>query len=62
MRHSRAARRCGFRFIDPCCTDLRTAPNAFSWLFGGIACPVLVAIGGLAVPPFWNYADRSGEA
>jgi MFS family permease len=38
-----------------------TSPQ-FSWVFGGIACVVVVAIGGFVVRPFWNYDTRVDHA
>ena len=31
---------------------------SFSWVFGGIACAVVVLIAGVLVRPFWNYAGK----
>jgi hypothetical protein len=30
----------------------------FSWVAGGIACMVVVAVAGVLVRPFWNYDTR----
>jgi hypothetical protein len=30
----------------------------FSWVFGGLACAVVVLIAGVLVRPFWNYAGK----
>jgi MFS family permease len=34
----------------------------FSWVAGGIACALVVAVAGFAVRPFWNYDSRLGPA
>jgi MFS family permease len=34
----------------------------FSWVAGGIACAVVVAVGGYFVRPFWNYDTRVAHA
>jgi MFS family permease len=34
-----------------------TTPQ-FSWVFGGVACIVVVGIAGVLVKPFWNYDTR----
>lgn len=34
----------------------------FSWVAGGIACAVVVAVAGLLVRPFWNYDTRTDHA
>jgi MFS family permease len=31
---------------------------SFSWVFGGVACAVVVLIAGVLVRPFWNYAGK----
>jgi MFS family permease len=38
-----------------------TTPQ-FSWVFGGIACMVVVAVAGVLVRPFWNYDTRVDHA
>ncbi len=35
--------------------------SQFSWVFGGVACAVIVGIGGYLVRPFWHYDTRIHE-
>jgi hypothetical protein len=34
---------------------------SFSWIFGGLACAVVVVIAGVLVRPFWNYNGVAGD-
>ena len=33
----------------------------FSWVFGGLACAVVVLVAGVAVRPFWRYRGVAGS-
>jgi hypothetical protein len=42
-------------------TAALTSPQ-FSWVAGGIACMVVVAVAGVLVRPFWRYDARETGA
>ena len=49
----------GPRLGDVRAGGMAAATNvSFSWVFGGIACAVVVLIAGVLVRPFWNYAGK----